>query len=62
MTAGEATIRVTNAGGDESLGHVRRLFRAFAAEYDPLVAGIFQVQGFADEVAGLLGRYSPPSG
>ena len=34
----------------------------FAAEFDPLVAGIFAVQGFAAEVAGLPGRYAPPGG
>ncbi len=62
MRASDPSIRVEDAEGEEGLGHVRSLLRAFAAEYDPLVCLIFDVQGFAAEVAGLPGRYAPPSG
>lgn len=62
MRPDDPTTRLEDAVGEEGLGHARRLFQAFAAEYDPLVAEIFDVQGFTAEVAGLPGRYSPPSG
>ena len=62
MKAGDPTIRVVDAVGAEGLGHARNLFRAYAAEFGPLVAVIFDVQGFDAEVAGLPGRYAPPSG
>lgn len=56
------TAAVRDVEDEADLGHVRRLLGAFAAEYAPLVAGIFAVQGFAAEVAGLPGRYAPPTG
>jgi putative acetyltransferase len=62
MKAGDSTIRVVDVVGAEGLGHARSMFRAYAAEYGPLVAMIFDVQGFDAEVAGLPGRYAPPSG
>ena len=62
MRPGGPTIRVVDAMSVGGLGHARRLFRDFADEYGPLVALIFDVQGFAAEVAGLPGRYAPPSG
>jgi putative acetyltransferase len=62
MSRDEPTIRLVDAVGPEGLGHARSLFRAYAAEYAPLVAVIFDVQGFDAEVAGLPGRYAPPSG
>lgn len=62
MMATDSTIRLMDAVGEEAIGRVRRLLGEFAAEYDPLVAAIFEVQGFAAEVAGLPGRSAPPSG
>ena len=62
MTTSEPTIRVQDAESEAELDLVRRLFEAFAAEFHPLVAEIFVVQGFAAEVAGLPGRYAAPSG
>ena len=62
MSRGEPTIGLVHVVGAEGLGHARSLFRAYAAEYGPLVAVIFDVQGFDAEVAGLPGRYAPPSG
>ena len=55
-------IQVEDAVSPEALGQVRELLGAFAAEFDSLVSAIFIVQGFAAEVAGLPGRYAPPSG
>jgi putative acetyltransferase len=62
MRPGEPTLGLVDVVGAEGLGHARNLFRDYAAEYGPLVAVIFDVQGFAAEVAGLPGRYAPPSG
>jgi len=62
MRLGNPTIRVEDVLGEEELGHVQRLLGDFAAEFGPLVAEIFDVQGFAAEVAELPGRYAPPSG
>ena len=60
--AGDPAVRVEDAEGEEGLGHARRLFRAFAAEYAASIAEIFCFQGFEAELAGLPGRYAPPSG
>ena len=62
MTASHPTIQVADAASPEALDQVRQLLREFAAEFDPVVAEIFVVQGFAAEVAGLPGRYAPPTG
>ena len=62
MSAGGPTIRVEEPGDEAGLGLVRQLFRAYAVEYGPPFAAIFDVQGFDAEVAGLPGRYAPPSG
>lgn len=62
MTGSRPTIRVEDAASPGALDQVRELLRGFAAEFDPLVAEVFVVQGFAAEVAGLPGRYAPPGG
>ncbi len=63
MRAGEPSARLVNVeGGGEDLGHARGLLRHYAAEHGPLVSVIVDVQGFDAEVAGLPGRYAPPSG
>src|SRR5579885_381969 len=59
MGAGHPTIRVADADG---LEHARRLFRADAAESAASIGAALCFQGFEDEVAGLPGRYAPPSG
>ena len=55
-------IRVEEAHDEASLDHVRRLLEAGAIEFAWVVAEVFQVQGFAAELAGLPGRYAPPTG
>lgn len=55
-------VREVDAHDAAGLDQVRALFRQFAEEYAPLVAEVFVVQGFTAEVAGLPGRYGPPSG
>ena len=62
MTSSDPPIRVEDAAGPVALDQARGLLGEFAAEFGPLVAGIFAVQGFDAEVAGLPGRYAPPSG
>ena len=62
MTPGEPTIRLVDAVGAEGLGHARSLFRAYAAEFAGSIAEVLRHQGFDAEVAGLPGRYVPPSG
>ena len=62
MKAGDPTIRVMGAVGAEELGHARSLFRAYAAEFAGSIAEVLCHQGFDAEVAGLPGRYAPPSG
>ena len=51
-----------DAVGEAGLGHARSLFRAYAAEFAGSIAEILCHQGFDAEVAGLPGRYAPPSG
>jgi GNAT superfamily N-acetyltransferase len=62
MTPVDPTVRVVDAEGEQGLGHARRLFRAYAAEYADSIAERLCVQGFEAELAGLPGRYAPPSG
>ncbi|WP_435018686.1 GNAT family N-acetyltransferase [Tundrisphaera sp. TA3] len=62
MSGIDPKLRVVDAEGAGHLDEARRLFRAFASEYDRLVGKVFAVQGFEAEVAGLPGRYAPPSG
>ena len=62
MRKGGPEVLIVDAVGEEGLGHARSLFRAYAAEFDGSIAEILCRQGFDAEVAGLPGRYAPPSG
>jgi GNAT superfamily N-acetyltransferase len=62
MTPVEPTVTVVEAVGEEGLGHARRLLRAYAAEHAATIAESLCFQGFEAELAGLPGRYAPPSG
>jgi putative acetyltransferase len=62
MTANSPTIRVVDANDEVGLDHARRLFRAYADEYAESIAETLCFQGFDAELAGLPGRYAPPSG
>ena len=62
MTRDGTPIRVEDATGPVALDQVRSLLLAFAAEFGPLTAEVFEVQGFAAEMADLPGRYAPPGG
>ena len=58
----DPTIRVVDADGEAGLDHARHLFRSYAEEYAASIAETLCLQGFEAEVAGLPGRYVPPSG
>jgi ribosomal protein S18 acetylase RimI-like enzyme len=62
MGANDPAIRVADAEGEPGLDHARRLFRAYAAEFAASIGASLCFQGFEDELAGLPGRYAPPSG
>jgi putative acetyltransferase len=62
MSQGEPTILLLDAVEEDGLGQTRSLFRAYAAEFAGSIAEILCHQGFDAEVAGLPGRYAPPSG
>lgn len=55
-------IRVADAEGERGLDRARRLFRAYADEFADSIAETLGLQGFDAELAGLPGRYAPPSG
>ncbi len=55
-------IRVVDADGEAGLDRARHLFRSYAEEHAAWIAGTLCLQGFDAEVAGLPGRYVPPSG
>jgi|SRR5579875_2063684 len=55
-------IQVVDADGEQGLDYARRLFRSYAAEYADSIAEALCFQGFEAELAGLPGRYAPPSG
>src|SRR3954470_20180883 len=61
MKTNEPTIRTVN-GEATDLGHARHLFRSYAEEFAGSIAESLCFQGFDAEVAGLPGRYAPPSG
>lgn len=44
------------------LDHARQLFQTYADEFAALLAEPLKSQGFEAELAGLPGRYAPPSG
>src|SRR5690349_4719283 len=56
------TIRVTGAGGGADLEHARGLFRSNVAEFADSFAEAFSSHDLEAEIAGLPGRYAPPSG
>jgi putative acetyltransferase len=62
MTPVTPAVRVVDAEGERGIGHARRLFRAYAAEYAASIAESLCFQGFEAELAGLPGRYARPSG
>ena len=62
MTPVGPTARVVVAVGEEGLGHARHLFRDYAGGASGTIAAILRSQGFEAEIAGLPGRYAPPSG
>jgi putative acetyltransferase len=62
MRSSDHTVRVEDADGEEGLGHARHLFRFYAAEFAASIAESLCSQGFEAELAGLPGRYAPPSG
>jgi putative acetyltransferase len=62
MRAPGPTIREVEPGDEAGLGLVKRLFRSYAAEFADSIAETLCFQGFEAELAGLPGRYAPPSG
>jgi ribosomal protein S18 acetylase RimI-like enzyme len=62
MRSGDPTIRIVEASGEAGLGLVKNLFRSYAAEWSATIAETLCSQGFEAELAGLPGRYAPPSG
>lgn len=62
MSPSDRSARVEEAADEDGLGHARRLFRAYADEHAATIAESLGVQGFDAELAGLPGRYAPPSG
>jgi ribosomal protein S18 acetylase RimI-like enzyme len=55
-------IRFVEAVEPEHLEHARTLFRAYANEFAATIAESLCFQNFEAELAGLPGRYTPPSG
>jgi ribosomal protein S18 acetylase RimI-like enzyme len=62
MKESEPIIRVVDAEGEAGLDHARHLFRSYAAEFADSIGANLCFQGFEAELAGLPGRYEPPSG
>jgi ribosomal protein S18 acetylase RimI-like enzyme len=62
MNPGHRTTRIVDAIGDAELEIIARLFQSYADEFADMIAEQLCRQGFAAEVAGLPGRYAPPSG
>jgi putative acetyltransferase len=62
MRPGDSKIRIVEAESAADLEHARRLFRSYATEYADSIAESLCFQGFEVELAGLPGRYAPPSG
>ncbi len=55
-------IQVGDAEGEQGLDHARRLLRSYATEFADSISEALCFQGFEVELAGLPGRYAPPSG
>jgi carbonic anhydrase len=62
MKASDSMIRVTDLDGEAELDHVRGLFRSYVAEFAASFAEAFYLHDLEAEIAGLPGRYAPPSG
>jgi putative acetyltransferase len=62
MRSRESAIRIVDADGEPELGKARRLFGAYASEFAESTAESLRLQDFDAELAGLPGRYAPPSG
>ena len=62
MKASDPTIRVTGLDGEAGLDHARSLFRSYVAEFAASFAEAFYLHDLEAEIAGLPGRYAPPSG
>src|SRR3954452_4831962 len=61
MSGTDRAMRVVEAADATSIEQARRLFRAYAAEFAGSIAESLCLQGFEAELAGLPGRYAPPS-
>src|SRR5262245_53885036 len=55
-------IQVMDPTSEEGLHHARCLFRSYAAEFAGSFAEAHCLRDMEDEIAGLPGRYAPPSG
>lgn len=62
MSDADRTMRVVEASDPVSVAQVWRLFRKYAAEFSDSIAESLCLQAFEAELAGLPGRYGPPSG
>jgi putative acetyltransferase len=62
MSSGEPTIRVVDASDGTRIKLAESMFRSYADEFADSIAETLCFQGFEAEVAGLPGRYAPPSG
>jgi ribosomal protein S18 acetylase RimI-like enzyme len=58
----EPDIRVSEAVSGADLDRVRDLFRRYADEFAAWITESLSFQGFEAELAGLPGRYAPPTG
>jgi putative acetyltransferase len=62
MSRSDTVIRLVDAESQADLDRARHLFRSYAEEYHDSIAESLCFQGFEDELAGLPGRYAPPTG
>src|SRR5262245_37377457 len=62
MSATVPSIRLARPDDEADLTHARSLFRAYATEFADSIAESLCFQSFEAEMAGLPGRYAPPSG
>jgi len=57
-----SVFKLVDVTGEADLDGARQLFRAYADEFADLLFETLRFQGFDAEIAGLPGRYAPPSG